>query len=75
MTIDMTTFVVIKEIYNYHDYSAHKLVAKTIRHIFYHNSKFAIVIGSSTIIIIMTFFYNYIYIYIYWLKVEKKGMK
>jgi translation initiation factor RLI1 len=73
MTIDMTTFVVIKEIYDYHDYSAHKLVAKIIRHIFYHNSKFAIVIGSSTIIIIMTFFYNYIYIY--WLKVEKKGIK
>jgi hypothetical protein len=30
----MTTFVIIKDIYDYHDYSAIRLIAKVISHIF-----------------------------------------
>jgi len=40
MTIDMITFIVIKNIHDYHNYSAYKLIAKTIIRIFGHNSKF-----------------------------------
>jgi len=35
----MTTFVVMKDIYNYHDYNAYGLVAKTISHVFVHSCK------------------------------------
>jgi hypothetical protein len=39
ITTYMTTFVVIKDIYNYHDYNAYRLVTKAINHIFGHNRK------------------------------------
>jgi hypothetical protein len=39
MTIDMITFVVLKDIYDYHDYSAYIIVAKAINRMFGHSCK------------------------------------
>jgi hypothetical protein len=71
---NITTFIVIKDIYDYQDYRAHKLIARTISHFFFIIiANFAIVIGFSTTIIIVAFFYNYIYIYIL-VESRKKGI-
>jgi hypothetical protein len=35
MITNMTTFVVVKDIYNYHDYSAYGLVTKAISYTFW----------------------------------------
>ncbi len=53
MTIDTITFVVIKDIYDYHDYSAFGFVAKAI-----------IIEYSTTIAIMACVFFDYIYIII-----------
>ncbi len=42
MTIDMITFVIIKDIYDYHDYNAYRLIAKAMNH-----NQNAIVISHS----------------------------
>jgi hypothetical protein len=60
MIIDMITFVVVNDIYDYHDYSAYELVTKAINHIFGHSYKCHSHNGPYHLQL-----YIYIYIYIY----------
>jgi hypothetical protein len=62
MVENMTTFVVIKDIYNYHDYNAYELVTKAI--VISHNHIGLCLIYITLIIFILTFSI-FIYLFIW----------